>query len=231
MQVVLSEVVNVAKNIKSFHFRTPKPVRYTAGQFIELNLPHDQPDSRGTKRWFTLSSSPTEDHLAITTKFASEKGSTFKQTLAALPIGTELMMSSPMGDFVLPKDAAKQLVFVAGGIGITPMRSMVKYLVDSGQQREIQLLYGASSVDEIAYDDLFVSAGIGYTKIINQPPSDWQGESGILSAERIVALAGGDVSQTFYVSGPEPMVESLEQDLKKLGVKRFIGDYFPNYPA
>ncbi len=229
MIVRLDKVVPVAENIKSFHFIPQGTMRYSAGQFIELTLPHDNADKRGKKRWFTLSSSPTEDYVSITTKFALENGSTFKKTLAALKIGDEVMMSSAMGDFVLPKDASKKLVFVAGGIGVTPMRSMVKWLVDTNEQRDIQLLYAANNAREVAFEELFAASGIGFTKILREAPAGWPGETGTLDAQRIVDLSGGDTGKTYYVSGPEPMVEALEKGLKSLGVKQFVGDFFPNY--
>src|ERR1700693_2134326 len=101
MRVVYDHRHDEAANITTFYFKPESPVRYTAGQYIELTIKHEHPDDRGQKHWFTLSSSPTENYLSITTKFAAEKGSTFKKALRALPPGTELHMSEPMGDFVL----------------------------------------------------------------------------------------------------------------------------------
>jgi ferredoxin-NADP reductase len=81
MKITLDYTENIAKNIQTFWFKPDKPVRYVAGQFIELTLPHDNPDKRGIKRWFTLSSSPTEPLISITTKHAENIVSSFKQNL------------------------------------------------------------------------------------------------------------------------------------------------------
>lgn len=222
-----------AENITSFYFKPPKTVRYEAGQYIELTLPHDNPDERGIRHWFTLSSSPTEELLTITTKFATDRVSTFKQTLRALKPGDQVQMSDPMGDFVLPKDANRQLVFIAGGIGVTPMRSMIKWLHDKQQRRMIHLLYAAQTPEQFAFRELFNNYGLPTTLIVSDPPKGWQGETGRLSAELILKLAPNVDHKLYYISGPEPMVEKLRDDLEAADLKpeQIVGDYFPNYPA
>ncbi|MBI3624317.1 FAD-dependent oxidoreductase [Candidatus Saccharibacteria bacterium] len=150
IQVSFEDTENVAENIKTFWFKTRRPVHYTPGQFTQLRLAHQNVDKRGDKRWFTLSSSPSESLLAITTKL-SQPGSSFKRSLRQLQPGTELHLADPTGDFVLPKDASIPLIFVAGGIGITPMRSMIKWLTDMKEQRHITLLYAVNSRRELAF--------------------------------------------------------------------------------
>ena len=233
MQVKLDHTEPVAKNIISFHFKPERPLRHTAGQFIELTIPHPNPDKRGIKHWFTVSASPSEELPAITTKFPPEgsQTSTFKQALRNLKPGDEILMSDPMGDFVLPKDKTTPLVFIAGGIGVTPFRSIIRWLHDNQEQRTIQLLYAANSIEEVAFRDLFNDYGLPVTIILTEPPANWEGESGRLSAEKILELAPDVDKKLYYLSGPEPMVEALIADLEKAGVdkRRLIGDYFPNY--
>lgn len=231
MRVTLDEVEDVAKNIKTFWFKPDRKLRYEAGQFIELILPHDNSDNRGAKRWFTLSSSPSEDRLSITTKHAAENGSSFKEKLFGLEHGAEVMMSEPMGDFVLPKDKTIPLVFIAGGIGITPMRSMIKFLHDTQEHRTIHLLYAANSLDEVAFRELFSDYGAPTDIILSEAPRNWKGHTGRLDAAKILELAPNIDGKLYYVSGPEPMVESITDNLKALGVdkRRVVGDYYPNY--
>lgn len=231
MRVTLDHVEEVAKNIKTFWWKPERPVRYTAGQFIELTLPHDNPDMRGIKRWFTLSSSPSEELLSNTTKHAAENGSTFKETLFNLKPGDSVMMSEPMGDFVLPKDMSVPLVFVAGGIGVTPMRSMIKWLRDKQEHRTIHLLYAANSLEEVAFRELFNDYGLPTDIILSQAPKNWKGQTGRLDGAKILELAPNVDNKLYYLSGPEPMVEALEKDLKDKGVdkRRIVGDFFPNY--
>ncbi len=231
MKVVLDHTRAEASNITTFYFKPEKPVRYTAGQFIELTVKHPRPDKRGIKHWFTLSSSPTDPLLTITTKFAGDKSSSFKRALFGLKPGTELLMSEPMGDFVLPKLIQTPLVFVAGGIGLTPFHSMLSWLVATGEQRPIKFLYGVRTEDEIIFQDTFAKAGVYPTVIVSEPSAAWGGERGRLSTDLILGLEKPTEDSLIYVSGPEPLVESLEKDLKKAGIKKnqLVLDFFPNY--
>ena len=231
MNVVFDHSEPTAANIRTFWFKPERPVKYTAGQFTELYLPHDNADNRGQRRWFTVSSSPTDDLLSITTKYAGDQGSTFKKTLFGLKDGTPLKLAEPMGDFVLPKDQSIPLVFVAGGIGVTPMHSMIKYLNDTREKRSIHLIYAVTNKDELAFEPLFKEYGVTLTTVVKEPPAGYKGETGSLNADRILALAPDDGKTLYYLSGPEPMVEAFTKDLKAKGVdkRRLITDYFPGY--
>ncbi len=233
MFVNLHHTEDVAKNIKTFWFVPNKPVDYVAGQYIEMYLPHDNPDKRGQKHWFTLSSSPTEKLISITTKHAAERVSTFKQTLFSLKPGAEIKISEPLGDFVLPKDVSIPLVFVAVGMGITPMRSIVKWLADTGEKRQIQLIYAVRALDEAAFLNLFEAYGLDPRIILSDPPSSWTGLTGRLSGKRILEVVGHTPDQLIFVSGPEPVTERLETELLAAGVAKdkLVLDSFPGYPA
>lgn len=232
MQIKLDHTEVVAKNIQTFWFEPEKPVGYVAGQFIEMYLPHDNADARGQKHWFTLSSSPTEKLISVTTKHATDRVSTFKQHLFGLEPGAIITVSEPMGDFVLPKDTALPLVFVAGGIGITPMRSMVKWLLDSGEKRPIRLVYGVKTSEEAAFVGLFEAYGAKMDTVVSEPSLGWSGRTGHLSSQLILELAGSSSEQLVYVSGPEPMTEALEAGLLASGVgkEKLVLDFFPGYP-
>lgn len=231
MEVHLDHIETVAKNIKTFWFKPEKPVRYVAGQFTEFRLPLDKADERGTKHWFTLSSSPTEQLLGITTKFTPEAGSRFKDFLAHLTIGAKLSLSEPMGDFVLPKDKSIPLLFIAAGIGVTPMRSMVKWLADTSEKRDIHLVYAARTSKEFAFTDLFKAYPLKFTPIVTETDKDWHGETGMLTSERIMKFAETQAEPLVYISGPEPMVEQFVKELPALGIDkhRLVTDYFPGY--
>ncbi len=220
MQVTYDHLEDTAQNIKTFYFRPAQPLHYLAGQFTELRLPHKSVDDRGDKRWFTLSSAPSDDWLTITTKITAQPSS-FKQTLLKLQPGTQLQFAEPMGDFVLPKDESIPLLFVAGGIGVTPFHSIVKELAAHHEQRDIALLYATSSPEEIAFKDLFEDYDM---------PTNYV--TGKLTTEQILAMPNVK-NRRIYISGPEPMVESLIEELYAAGITgdQLIGDYFPGYPA
>ncbi len=231
MKVVFDHSEEVAHRIRTFWFKPDKPVRYIAGQFTQIHLPHPDTDERGDKRWFTLSSSPTDPMVSITTKFAAENGSSFKRMLAALKPGTKLNLADPMGDFVLPKDIKLPLLFAAAGMGITPMHSMIKWLKDTDEQRQIQLIHAVNKSDELAWRDLFESHGLNFTPIVKEPGPNWQGGTGQLSAMRIAEIYNDSPAAFVYISGPEPMIEDFFKQLPPLGIAKdkLVTDYFPGY--
>jgi len=231
MNVTFDHTEDIAENIKTFWFKPEKPIQYVAGQFTEIYLPHPNADNRGQRRWFTVSSSPTDDMVSITTKFTKEHGSSFKQVLAQLQPGTPLKLADPMGDFVLPKDPTIPLVFVAGGIGVTPLHSMVKYLSDTKQQRTIHLIYAVTHLMELAFEPLFKEYCAQLTIVVKEAPASYRGETGSLDADRILNYAPDDGKALYYLSGPEPMVEAFTKGLKQKGVNkhRIVTDYFPGY--
>ncbi len=213
----------LSSSISGFWFEPTRPFAFVPGQFLEYTLWHKRPDSRGIRRYFTIASSSTEKQILLTTRF-SEKGSTFKRALVLMETGQEIVASRVAGDFVLPHAQSQKLAFVAGGIGITPFRSMVKYLLDTNQSRDIVLLYGARSENDFVFRELFEEAGrkFGIKSVYAAGPLD----KALISKE-IPDFA----ERIFYVSGPESMVEAMEGVLKGMGIfgNRVKRDYFPGY--
>lgn len=216
--------------ITLFFNGSPLPF-YTAGQFIELNLPHQNPDQRGIRRYFTLSSSPDEKQLAFTTKLSKDHQSTYKQALVQLQNGQQFSISQPMGDFVLPKSLLTPLIFVAGGIGITPFISMTKWMTNNNEQRSIRMIHAISTEDDIIFQDVFDKASQHITIIVSNPSASWGGERGRISPELIIGLEKPTVDSLFFLSGPEPMIEVLSDGLHKAGIqkKQIVNDFFPGY--
>ena len=212
--------------VQSFLFEPQKKLNFIPGQFLQWTLPHPHADNRGERRWFTIASSPTENQIQLTTKFF-DKPSSFKQTLNELRSGTEIAVSDPDGDFVLPKNPTAKLVLIAGGIGITPFRSMIKYLVDTKQSRDVILLYTAKTADEFCFRELFTQAEQIGLKTQYLETS----KTGFLTPEFIQQEIPDWADRVFYVSGPEPMVESYQTMLKQTGVRDagIKTDFFPGY--
>jgi ferredoxin-NADP reductase len=231
MLVTFDHAAAEADNFRTFWFKPEKPVRYQAGQFTEIRLLHEDPDDRGDKRWFTLSSSPNDEMVSITTRLDPERPSSFKRALLALKPGDKLDFAEPMGDFVLPMKKDIPIVFVAAGIGITPMHSMIKWLLGTGESRDVSLFYAAHSRQDLAFKDLFSRAPIKFETILKQPPSGWTGMTGRLTTDTIAELPGVMENALVYLSGPEPMVEQFYKELKQRGVPehRLVTDYFPGY--
>ncbi len=236
-RVVLSlkKKTRLAPDILDFTFTPSHRLAFAPGQYIECTLEHPHPDSRGNRRYFTLASSPTEDTIHLGVRFYP-RGSSFKRAMAAMPNRASLAAGQVAGDFTLPADRRQKLAFIAGGVGITPYRSMLKYLVDTKQRRDITLLYANRVAGEIAYRDVLaeaqsaLGARVAYTLTDTSAlPKDWNGHTGRIT-ERMIASAIPDYRErTFYISGPPDMVRATEQALHHLGVRRarIKTDFFP----
>ncbi len=153
----LKERRELGGGIYDFAFAADRPIKFQPGQYMEWTLGHEKNDRRGNRRYFTLASSPTEREVHLGVRFGKSMSS-FKRAMLGMPAGGKLAGGQLAGDFTLPRDSGEKLAFVAGGIGITPFRSMAKYLSDSGERRDAVLLYSNRAVSEIAYRDVFDEA-------------------------------------------------------------------------
>jgi ferredoxin-NADP reductase len=148
-----------------------------------------------------------------------------------MKVGDNVEMAEPMGDFVLPKDKSIPLLFIAGGIGITPFHSITKYLSDSREKRDIELIYSVNQDSEIVFSDLWKKYKLSdFMSVVQNPSENWQGQKGRLDSKMIFSQIG-DRNIMTYISGPEGMVEALFAELTKMGVSKnnLVGDYFPGY--
>jgi glycine betaine catabolism B len=225
----------IASNIVDFAFKPSQKLVFAPGQYMEFTLAHAKPDSRGNRRFFTLASSPTEESLHLGVRYY-ENGSSFKQALYRINGRTQLLAGQIAGDFTLPQDPERKLVFLAGGIGITPFRSMLKYLLDRKERRNIVLFYANRTVDEIAYSDVLSEAqtrlGIQafYTLTDTRAiPRNWRGLAGRIDEEIIAQAVPDYLERTFYLSGPPDMVRAYEHTLKNMHVRnvQIKKDFFP----
>lgn len=233
----LKELKEIGKDTYDFIFTPDRKFTFRPGQYLEWTLGHKNTDSRGNRRYFTLASSPTEETVRMGIKFYPNSSS-FKSKLITLKPGDTIMASGRAGDFVLPKDSTKKLVFIAGGIGITPFRSMIKYLLDSKEKRDIVLFYSNRKIEDVAYTEVFDEAQIklGIPTVYTltdrtSAPNSWLGEVGAIDRTMIVRNVPDFRDRTFYVSGPNRMVKAFEDTLKKMGVNnsQIITDFFPGF--
>lgn len=227
----------IAQNTFEFVFSLEKKLNFSAGQYLEWTLPHTSQDARGTRRYFTVSSSPTENSIVLCIRYFPESSSSFKVALQSAGASTRIVASQLAGDFVLPKDTRKKLVFIAGGIGITPFRSIIKYLLDTGDRRDITLFYSNRNETEIAYRELFDEASVKlgikivYTLTERNSSANWQGKRGFVDTQMIRSEVPDFSERLFYVSGPRGMVVAFEETLGKMGVAKnhIKTDFFPGF--
>ena len=232
--LTLKERVRLSPDVYEFVFSPGRKFAYEPGQYMEWTLGHNEVDSRGNRRYFTLASAPTEHFLKLGVKI-SDRSSTFKRQLLSMDREHQIFASQLAGDFVLPKNQKQKCVFIAGGIGITPFRSMIKYLLDTRQRRPITIFYANRNAGEIVYKDIFDRAEkeLGIKTIYtltdaHSLPADWKGQIGRIKPEWIQKLVPRYQTCLFYLSGPVGMIQSFTDTLHQLGVKdsRIKTDYF-----
>jgi ferredoxin-NADP reductase/Na+-translocating ferredoxin:NAD+ oxidoreductase RnfD subunit len=237
LSLVLKEKIEIAQNTYDFIFQLQRPIAFKPGQYMEWTLGHTKQDQRGMRRYFTVASSPTEPDIRIGVKFYRNPSS-YKKALQELKPGDQVIASQLAGDFTLPKDRDKKLVFLAGGIGITPFRSMIKYLVDNGEKRDVILVYGAQQYKDIAYREVFNEAkqklGIKTVYILQDgtgAPADMDVKIGMVTRELVTEEIPDYKERMFYISGPNAMVNNFENTLQAMGVGRghIKTDFFPGY--
>lgn len=223
MILTLFEKEHLVDNVWAFRFKPSEPLTWIAGQYVRVELSHENPDEEGTKRWFTNSAAPYEEILQITTRVTD---TTFKQALFQLEIGNAdlRLIEAPEGDFVWQNSDLPN-VFVAGGIGVTPFRSIVKQRIHDNQPVNVALVYGGRTPEVPFKDELTEWMGADPSLKVHYV------SSGPLTADALAAEIPALNSSLVYLSGPEPMVEALGDDLKSHGLPeaQLKQDFFPNY--
>lgn len=228
--LTLTKKEEAAHGISHFTFTPDKPLSFRPGQYLEWTLGHAKVDGRGNRRYFTIASSPTEDTLQLGVKFY-DPSSSFKRALLALKPGDTIMAGQLAGEFTLPRDPSVKLAFIAGGIGITPFRSMVKDLVDRGEKRDAVLFYSNRNADEIAYRDVFDDAR---AKLGMKTHYVITGDAAVgsrIDAEMFRRELPDYRERMFYLSGTHAMTNAFAHTLHEMGVPRahVKTDFFPGF--
>jgi ferredoxin-NADP reductase/Na+-translocating ferredoxin:NAD+ oxidoreductase RnfD subunit len=233
--LTLKAAERLSTDTYEFVFDSDVPLSFKPGQYMEWTLPHDREDSRGNRRFFTLSSSPRNREVRMGVKFYP-KPSTFKQRLLAMKPGETIAVCHLAGDFTLPRDRREKLAFIAGGIGVTPFASMIRHMLDTNDRRDAVMLDANWKVEDITYDPLLRQAqdhlGLRTVHALSATecvPSDWQGCVGFVDSKMVQELMPDYRERTFYISGPPAMVTAAKRAVAALGVKssRIRTDYFP----
>lgn len=229
----VSQVIQRTPTVKSFQFPIrAKGVRFLSGQFFFLTI-----KIRGEEaiHHFSFSSSPADKGNIEFTKRIT--GSDFSQALNVLKAGDWARLRGPEGSFVLPRKQHK-LAFLSGGIGITPLRSMLKYIVYKKLPYDVVMLYGNNSLEEIAFREELAELAASHPSIriehiLSGPnvPPDWQGKTGYINSALVAELIPDHMDRLFYISGPPKMVIALEEQLTalKIPTSRMKRDSFTGY--
>lgn len=230
--LILQSKSEIAAGTWEFVFAKPTAMTFKAGQYLEWMLPHMPADSRGIRRYFTIASSPTEDTIRLALK-VTNPGSSYKAALMELPVGGTLLASQRAGDFILPTDTSRKIAMVAGGIGVTPFRSQVQYLLDTQAKADVILFYCCNTKADLAYNTLWNNATAStpfvLVPVLAKEPTAAEYEVGYFSAEIVKRHMTDYLERMWYVSGPPPMVDATVATLRILGVptKHIVQDFFP----
>lgn len=227
----------LTKDTYSFYFKRTKESRdFVAGQYFEIYLPHKNADERGQDRVFTCCSSPTEkDHYMITTRIIE---SSFKKELAKLKKGDLVRFNGPWDDLNFDESETLPQVFLAGGIGITPFHSIVKYAIDKKLTLPITLFVSWKSHDEMIFDDFFRNAekkldNFRYVPTITDDEGlkNWSGETGRISERLIKKYIPKVRNNRFRIAGPPGLVKAMKELCVQMNVSKenTIAEEFEGY--
>ena len=203
-------------------FKKPDNFHFYAGQYLNYELPLKDP--LGNTRSFTISASPTEGYLMLSTRHGK---TVFKKALEKIKPGDQIKASHPAGTFTL--DEKSPAVMIAGGIGITPFRSMIKDALDRGLKTLITLIYSNSDDDFPFRNDLN-----NWQKKLKNLKIHYINTSkeGLLDTKKLKLLTmNHPLSTIYYLAGPPKMVDSFDQILQSSGVEKenIRYDHFDGY--
>jgi len=250
---MLTKLVRIKKegrDIFTFYLSKHKAFNYLPGQYCYFTLNKlKYPDDRGPTRQFTLSSSPTEKNICFTTKIHKESG--YKRSIKALKVGNLIEIDGPTGTFILDENETGYHVLLAGGIGVTPFRSFIKYNADMQLiypdrkvfgKTFIHLLYSCSTPEEIAFRKELEEINSKHKNIklditISKPEkskSKWaglRGQIGKAMLQRLIADYQSQAKMRFWICGPTQFVSAMESLLKSLNIpqNKIISEKFSGY--
>lgn len=214
----------VADGTMAFHFEKPKDFVYKAGQFADYTLINpSQTDAEGNTRGFTITCAPYEDDIMFTTRM---RDTAFKREMKEMPIGTEVTFDAPYGSFTLHNNRGIPAVFLTGGIGITPVRSILLQATHDIAPHKIFVFYSNKTPKDAAFlTDL--NNLQEKNKNITFIPSmtdmegsnqEWKGEKGFFTKEMLEKYIGDLQKPIYYLSGPKAMVTTVRKTLNDSGV-------------
>jgi ferredoxin-NADP reductase len=236
MRAKIKEKREVAKGTLMVTFDlNGQEVDFRPGQYFWVELldpPYD--DEKGPRRHISVVTSPTERGiLGLCTRL---RDSAFKRSLVELPVGAEVEVEQPKGDFVLPEETDRPYVFIAGGIGITVFRSMLRYIADKGLPHRVTLFYSNRDRESAAFlDELeeLERTNPNFRLITTMTDdSDWDGEARHIDADLLREYLDGDLgAYSYMVAGPPGMAKGVEGALKSAGIPedQIRSDSFSGY--
>jgi ferredoxin-NADP reductase len=213
----VKEIIPRTYNVTTFRFPRPATLSYKPGQYLFATI---KSSGKKLSKTFSLSSSPTEkEHIEFTKKLTDSE---FSNALRALKVGDWAIIDAPYGKFTFEGENEK-IALLAGGIGITPFRSICKYCTDMRLTAKITLLYGNRSESDIVFKKELEemekqNKNLKVVFILTEASNAWKGATGVIDAEMVKKEVPDYKERVFYACGPPPMVQAMEKLIKDLGL-------------
>lgn len=223
-EIELIRYEEVAEGTMAFYFKKPEGFSFKAGQFADFTLINPkETDEEGNTRAFSLANPPHSDEIMITTRM---RDSAFKRSLKLLPLGSIVQMNAPHGGFTLHNNSDIPAVFLIGGIGITPIRSMLLQALNDKLPHSLTLFYSNRRPEDAAFVDemsVLESENPNYTFVgtmtdMRNSKQNWEGESGYINGDLIKEYIHDIDKPIYYMAGPANMVTAMRNTLNDLGV-------------
>ncbi len=214
----------VAEGTMAFYFEKPSGFEFVGGQSIDLTLiDPPQSDAGGNTRALSVASAPREPHLAVATRL---RDTAFKRVLGALRPGAEVRIEGPFGSMTLHRNIARPAVILAGGIGITPFRSMVRQATGANSRHRMFLFYSNRRPEDAAFlGELQELArqqpNFSLITTMTSPEKSsigWSGETGYISRAMLTKSLGDLTGPVYYTAGPPALVSAMKEMLTEAGV-------------
>jgi ferredoxin-NADP reductase len=220
----LTKKQEIAVDTMAFYFEKPAGFTYKAGQYGDLTFEHPpETDAEGNTRGFSFASAPYEEELMMATRM---RDTAFKRVLKNMQLGAEIKLEASWGSFTLHNNNSTPAVFITGGIGITPVRSIVMQTAQDGLQRKILVFYANKTEPEAAFLDELTEAQKRESnyKLIpimtrsNGEAEAWEGETAHVSGVMLEKYIEDLALPIYYISGPPAMVKESRKMLNDSGV-------------
>ena len=214
----------IADGTMAFHFEKPGDFVFKAGQFGDFTLINPvETDAEGNTRGFSLASAPYEDTLMFATRM---RDTAFKRVLRTMEIGTEVSLDAPYGSFNIHNNSRIPAVFLTGGIGVTPVRSIVLQAAHDNLPHQIFLFYSNQTPEDSAFLRELIEAQqknpnytfVGTMTKIEKSARHWDSETGYITKAMLVKYIGDLSLPIYYIAGPAEMVTAMRQTLNVAGV-------------
>ncbi len=230
LETKIKEIIPRTYNVKSFRFDVKDNIDYQAGQFLCVSLKTE----KECKRYLSISSSPTETGYIEFTKKITQ--SDFSKALNNFKPGDSIIVQYPFGNFTLQDEHAK-IAFLSGGIGITPIRSIVKFVVDKKLDTDMALVYANRSIQDIVFREDFDIMQKQYPKlkvahVLCEPTPGFKCVVGLINSQIIKNEIPDYPQRKFYICGPPAMVEAMQKILTEellLAKENIITERFQGY--